>query len=264
VFSADEGDHWQSLQRNLPVASVRDIIVKGDDLAVATHGRGFWILDNFTPLRQAVTEFYKPATAIRMHSDAFQGTPLPPETPQAPNPPDGAVLDYELKSATAVTLEILDGAGKLIRKYPGTQAPARRRGADTVAPYWNVPQAELRGAAGLNRFVWDLRYEGGPLVLPARYTARLSVGAQVYTQTIDVVMDPRSTASASDLAAQLDVALRAYEGLKKARAENRATAITYLNSALEVAESADRMPPAVAYTLLEMGLQELTAARPAK
>ncbi len=264
VFSTDDGDHWQSLQSNLPVSSVRDIIVKGDDLAIATHGRGFWILDNFTPLRQAVTDFYSPAIAIRMFSDGFQGTPLPPETPQASNPPDGAVLDYELKSAATVTLEILDGAGKMIRKYPGTQAAVRRRGADTVAPYWTVPPAELLGAAGLNRFVWDLRYEGGPLVLPGRYTARLTVGGQTYTQTIEVVMDPRSTASARDLAAQFDVASRAYEGLQRARAANLTTAVTYLSSALEVAESADRVPPAVAYTLLEMGLQELNSPRPAK
>src|SRR5262249_51026750 len=121
--SFDEGDHWQPLQLNLPVASVRDAVIHGADLVIATHGRGFWILDDITPLRQlsgnTATQpvvFFAPANAIRVDNDLFLGTPLPPEEPTAKNPPDGAIVDYVLGSAAKqVTLDIFDANNKLVR-----------------------------------------------------------------------------------------------------------------------------------------------------
>ena len=123
--SFDDGEHWQSLQLNLPVSSVRDLAIHGDDLVVATHGRSFWILDDITPLRQALEAgkakgrgFIIPAAAFRIDNDSFPGTPLPPEEPTAENPPNGAVIDYFLKSAASnVKLEIFDAQQKLVRKF---------------------------------------------------------------------------------------------------------------------------------------------------
>ena len=123
--SWDDGDHWQSLQLNLPVSSVRDLTIHGDDLVIATHGRSFWILDNITPLRQAIEArraggpwLYRPATAVRVDNDFFTGTPLPPEEPTAENPPSGAIIDYFLPSAaSAVRLEVFDAQQNLVRKF---------------------------------------------------------------------------------------------------------------------------------------------------
>src|SRR5579864_1004190 len=124
--SFDDGDHWQSLQLNLPTVSVRDLVIHGDDLVIATHGRSFWILDDMAPLRVVDSKvaashayLYQPATAIRLNPEAFQGTPLPPEIPKAQNPPDGAIIDYYLKSAAAgeITLEILDAKNQLVSRY---------------------------------------------------------------------------------------------------------------------------------------------------
>jgi photosystem II stability/assembly factor-like uncharacterized protein len=123
--SWDDGDHWQSLQLNLPVSSVRDLTIHGDDLVIATHGRSFWILDNIAPLRQALEArkdggpwLYRPATAVRVDNDFFTGTPLPPEEPTAQNPPNGAVIDYFLPSAaSAIRLEVFDAQQNLIRKF---------------------------------------------------------------------------------------------------------------------------------------------------
>ncbi len=231
--SFDDGDHWQSLQLNLPTASVRDLVIHKDDLVIATHGRSFWILDSFSPLRQmnatvAASDvfLYKPATAIRMNAEGFQGTPLPPEIPQAHNPPDGAMFDYYLKSdsASEVTLEILDAKNQVVRRYSSSDRPAPARTRQAIADLWIVPPPMLSARAGMNRFVWDLRYasaaaagaaegEGGqtprgPQVLPGTYQVRLTVAGQRYTQSFKVSLDPRSTATPLDLAKQFELATK--------------------------------------------------------
>src|SRR2546425_3305865 len=148
--SFDDGDHWQPLQRNLPVTSVRDFVVYGNDLIVATHGRGFWVMDDISALRQINDEvlqadawLFRPADAINVIPGDDDGTPLQRDEPQAQNPPDGAVLDYYFKAAAsgAVTLELLDAAGKIMRKWPaepGTEggAGARGGGLPRVSPLW--------------------------------------------------------------------------------------------------------------------------------
>ena len=128
--SFDDGDHWQSLRLNMAVSSVRDLIVKDDDLVAATHGRGFWILDDITPLRQidATTRatqdviLFKPTTAWRVRWNTSTDMPWPKDEPTAPNPPEGAIINYYLKSAAAgpVTLEILRQDGRLVRRYSST------------------------------------------------------------------------------------------------------------------------------------------------
>ena len=146
--SFDDGDHWQSLRLNMPASSVRDIIVKDDDLVAATHGRGFWILDDITPLRQIGAEvasapayLYKPETAIRVRWDMNTDTPLPPDEPAAQNPPDGAIVDYYLGAASSgpVTLEILD-----CRRRPGAPLLQHRSRA-AHRPHAGHP--EILGAA---------------------------------------------------------------------------------------------------------------------
>src|SRR5262249_12433481 len=147
--SFDDGDHWQPLQLNLPVSSVRDLVVHDDDLVIATHGRSFWILDDVAPLRQlddkvaaAPAWLFEPATARRVRPSSFTGTPMPKDEPTSPNPPFGAWIDYALAKPAAqpITLEIHDAAGQLVRRYssadslPG-QDPAQLR----MAPQWVAP-----------------------------------------------------------------------------------------------------------------------------
>ncbi len=155
--SLDDGDHWQSLRLNMPASSVRDVIIKDDDLAVATHGRGFWILDDITPLRQfepkvisAETFLFQPQTAIRVRWDMNTDTPLPPDFPAAENPPDGAVIDYYLQSAATgpVTLEIKDNAGKTVRKYSSADKPDPIDPMLNIPAYWVRPPQVLSASAG--------------------------------------------------------------------------------------------------------------------
>jgi photosystem II stability/assembly factor-like uncharacterized protein len=289
--SFDDGDHWQSLQLNLPVSSVRDLVVHGSDLVIATHGRGFWILDNMTPLRQAdwkISEaaafLYKPERAVRILNDAFQGTPLPPEIPQASNPPSGAIIDYYLKSAAPeCTLEILNASGQVVRRFSTAGAAPARRRTSAIADVWIKPPRRLTANQGMNRFVWDLRYaaagiegeEGtavSPQVLPGRYTVRLTAAGVTLNETLEVTLDPRSKATPADLRAQFDLAMKAMREIERAselltRNRGNAAVETRVNAArrdltavLEVATSADRTPPAQAYALFDGAVGELTAA----
>jgi photosystem II stability/assembly factor-like uncharacterized protein len=169
--SFDKGDHWQPLQLNLPTTVVSDMAVKGSDLVVSTYGRGFWILDDVTPLRQVRTAmaasstptFFKPDTVVRARWDNTQDTPLPPEMVVGENPPEGAILDYYLPAAASgtVTLTISDAAGRVIREFSSVAPPA-----DTVMPnvpeYWLASPTVLPTSAGMHRINWDLRYPDPP------------------------------------------------------------------------------------------------------
>ncbi|MEO6235549.1 MAG: hypothetical protein ABIQ52_01035, partial [Vicinamibacterales bacterium] len=211
--SFDDGDYWQSLQMNLPAVSVRDLQVKDDDLVVATHGRGFWVLDDITALRQmdrtimaAEVILFRPADAIRLPQPDEQGTPLPRDEPSAENPPSGAIIDYYLKVAPAgpAALEILDAAGTVVRRFASDDHP-RPRDANALAVelVW-APQAEpLPVTAGMHRWVWDLRLPAAAtaaaeaptappsFVAPGRYTLRLVVNGRDYRQPLFVRADPR-------------------------------------------------------------------------
>jgi hypothetical protein len=193
--SFDDGDHWQSLRQNMPAISVRDLQLKDDsaclcaDLIAGTHGRGFWILDNVTPLRQEAEAratndayLYKPATAVRVRFGTNDPTPWPPELPAGENPMPGGIIDYYLATNApgAVTLDILDAAGKVVRSYssadsvpnpdPATDPAAydlvcheRPTAEDCDLPlYWPAPPIVLSTAKGMHRFSWDLRYQPVP------------------------------------------------------------------------------------------------------
>ncbi|HEX6574791.1 MAG TPA: hypothetical protein VF042_07445, partial [Gemmatimonadaceae bacterium] len=189
--SYDDGDHWQSLRINMPAISVRDLQLKDDsicmcsDLVAGTHGRGFWILDDVTPLRAMATRrdtktsyLVKPATAVRMRFANNDPTPWPPEVPAGENPPPGAILNYYLASnAKNVKIEILDARGKVIRTYsstdpvlapdPALEPEAYNRVCQrnpnaphcSVPLYWAAPNIALTATQGMHRFIWDMRYD---------------------------------------------------------------------------------------------------------
>ncbi|HEY3220997.1 MAG TPA: hypothetical protein VGJ80_09710 [Gemmatimonadales bacterium] len=226
--SFDDGDRWQALQRNLPVTSVRDFVVYGNDLIVATHGRGFWVMDDISALRQVTDEvlqadawLFRPADAINVIPGDDNGTPLQRDEPQAQNPPDGACIDFYLKSgAAAVTLEILDATGKVLKKWPaepdsGTAGTAPRGGRGTsglprVSPLWQPMLEMFSPTPGMHRVVWrpvappepaasgGVGGGGGPrrgdgTRLTGTFTARLTVSGRASTQTFTVRPDPRLT-----------------------------------------------------------------------
>lgn len=212
--SFDDGDHWQSLQLNLPPCSMRDLDIHGDDLIVATHGRGFWVLDDITALRQINEEVAKadvwlfhPADAYDIPPPSENGTPLPLDEPTAANPPYGAIIDYYLKSQAsgAVTIEIMDAAGETVRRYSSEdRTPPVDPDKINVALVWRPTPEPLPTSAGMHRWAWDLRPtptgerergggfgERAAAVLPGTYVVKLTVGGKSYTQPLRVMRDPR-------------------------------------------------------------------------
>ncbi len=233
--SFDDGAHWQPLQNNLPVSSVRDLAIHGADLVIATHGRSFWILDDIAPLRQwderiAAEEahLFEPPHAIRIRRSENRDTPLPKETPAGTNPPAGAILDYFLRSLATqeVILEVHDQQGNLVRRFSSQDKASELHEPPEIQKYWLPKFEPLSKASGMHRFVWDLRYSPpaaahreysmaavidagtvvqpqGPLVLPGIYDVSLIAGGQTYKTTVTVDIDPRVTVSREELSQQL-------------------------------------------------------------
>jgi photosystem II stability/assembly factor-like uncharacterized protein len=246
--SFDDGENWHPLRLNMPAAAIRDLVVHNDDLVVGTHGRSFWILDDITPLRQineqmasADAFLFRPQTAIRVRRSANTDTPIPHEEPMGENPPDGAIINYYLRSdAREVTLEIFDGAGRLVRRFSSADKPEQINERELAYPsYWFRPPQVLSTKAGMRRFVWDLHYpppEGFPrsfpisaiyrntpssplglLAAPGQYTVKLTAGGRSYTEPLAVKIDPRVVTSSEGLARQFDLSQRCYEGMRQAR-----------------------------------------------
>ena len=252
--SFNGGDRWQSLELNLPAAWCRDLAIEQNDLVVATYGRALWALDDISPLREMAAKasqvassnayLFAPAPAVRMQWDTYTDTPLNPDVPAAENPPDGAVIDYYLKSPPAgdIRIEIYDSAGNLVRSYSSSGAN-RLDYKVNVPDYWLAPAAVLPKTAGLHRFVWDLRYPDpeqllytyygvhvdyfeytladhaiphntpwhepqGPMVVPGRYEVRLLANGMTYRQPLTVKLDPRLNVSNGDLERQLELSQR--------------------------------------------------------
>jgi photosystem II stability/assembly factor-like uncharacterized protein len=255
--SFDDGDHWQSLQLNLPHTSMRDLWIHEDDLIVATHGRGFWILDDIAPLREAATglatsaHLYAPAEAYRIQRNTNTDTPLPPDEPMAPNPPDGAIIDYYLPAAaSSVTLEILDAKGQPVRNFSNSDKPEISEDElqkQLIPLYWVRAHRHLSTEAGMHRWIWDLHAPSpasmrhdypisaiahdtprgplGPTALPGTYQVRLTVDGKSFTAPLTVKMDPRVKTSSSGLQ-------------KKAQAEDRlASGMTQTTEAILQANS---------------------------
>ncbi len=240
--SFDGAATWQSLQNDLPRTSVRDIIVHDNDLIVATHGRGFWILDDVEPLRELASNvtlslskgdsgyLFAPERAYRVQRSTNTDTPLPPEEPLGENPPDGAIVDYVLNHpASRVVLTFYDNSRHVVRRFSSEDAaPSPIPHLDKPA-YWERPFVKLSTAAGMHRFAWDLReappsadqdlpisavphdtprIPQGPLVVPGRYLVSLDVDGHVLESMVDVVMDPRVVISSEALEAQYQLARR--------------------------------------------------------
>ena len=240
--SFDDGDHWQTLQLNLPHTSMRDLWIHDNDLIVATHGRSFWILDDISPLREVASSpaaskprLFTPAPAYRVQRDTNSDTPLPPDEPAAANPPDGAIIDYYLANdaSDAVTLEILDAHGQRVRRFSSADKPDVTEAdlkKQLIPLYWLRNFRALPTSAGMHRWVWDLhypvpdatrheypiaaipadtpRYPLGPTALPGAYTARLTVSGKSYTAPFIVKMDPRVTISTAALEKKFQVETR--------------------------------------------------------
>lgn len=237
--SYDDGDHWDSLQLNLPHTSMRDLLIHDDDLIVATHGRSFWVLDDIARLRQLTDAplrtavLFPPAAAYRVHRSTWTDTPLPPDEPLAANPPAGAVIEYFLpRDARApVTLEVIDGGGNLVRRFRSDDAPeppAEELARELIPAYWLAPPRVLPARAGMHRWVWNLRYADplstthgypisavpgatprqpeGPLALPGAYLVRLTVDGRKLEQPLTLKPDPRVRLPGRALADQLRLA----------------------------------------------------------
>jgi photosystem II stability/assembly factor-like uncharacterized protein len=228
-ISWDDGSHWQPLKLNLPDVPIHDLVVKNNDLVIATHGRAFWILDDLSPLRELASAanadvyLYKPAAAFRQRGRGFQ---IPSQAPVGQNPPSPVVLDYFLKTVPEgeVTLEVRDAQGKLVRRYSSQEPKKKRQVAEVESEFeeFTTPAApKLPVKAGMNRFTWDLRYEApanvpglaqwggrprGPLALPGAYTARLTVAGKPYSVSLEVKPDPRGKATPADLVKQFELA----------------------------------------------------------
>jgi photosystem II stability/assembly factor-like uncharacterized protein len=293
--SFDDGDHWQSLRLNMAPSSVRDLIVKDDDLVVGTHGRGIWILDDITTLREidAMTAsqdavLFKPEPAWRVRWNTNTDTPLPPDEPNAPNPPEGAIIDYYLKSAASgpVTLEVTGSDGKLVRRYSSDDEVFRPDPATSNLPlFWFRPPVTLSTAPGMHRFTWDVHYQplgpnvvGGPNLSsaavphnsvpqpttpwanPGQYTVKLSVNGKTYSQPIVVKQDPRVKTPALAMQTIYTQSKAAYYGAVEA--DKAATDARAIRS--QIAALAPQATGAVAQALADVAkkLEALAGAPP--
>jgi photosystem II stability/assembly factor-like uncharacterized protein len=240
--SFDDGDHWQSLQLNLPHTSMRDLWIHENDLIVATHGRSFWILDDIAPLRQLAESnleggpfLFHPAAAYRVRRSTGTDTPIPPDEPAGENPPDGAIVDYFLpqQSSGRVSVAIYDSQGKVVRQYSSTDQPdvtEAQLEKQLIPLYWiRMPQA-LPATEGMHRWVWDLHYPApvattheypisavphrtprtplGPIALPGQYTVRLTANGKDYTEPLTIKIDPRVKTPPAGLEQEFNLATR--------------------------------------------------------
>jgi hypothetical protein len=295
----DDGAHWQSLRLNMPVSSMRDLIVKDDDLVVATHGRGFWILDDITPLRQVdaalegqAAVLFRPTTAWRVRWNTSTDMPWPVEEPTGANPPEGAIINYYLKSAPTgpVTLEILQQDGRLVRRYSSADpvAPIPDPPNAPVPTYWYRPPQALSAAAGMHRFLWDVHYQplpaggggggrgglsiaaipfntgtapGTPWVAPGPYTVKLTVNGQSYTQPIAVKQDPRVKTPA--LAMQQVYALTRSMYFGAVDAQQAAATLAAMRAQAATLAAKAQEPAAAALAAFEKKATGLEGQRPA-
>ena len=229
--SFDDGGHWQPLQRNLPVAWVRDLLVHDNDLIAATQGRAIWVLDDLGPLRQIdaakplqEARLFTPSPAYRVRRDQNKDTPRPAETALGTNPPAGALIDYVLaQPAREVSIEIRDANGTLLRRFASNDTKPEPNAKPYFSKSWLQPKALPGTEAGAHRFVWNLRLarpkavkydysiaavlgESTPLVpegalaLPGDYEVALLVDGKEKKQALTIRADPRVSTSAADLA----------------------------------------------------------------
>ena len=237
--SFDDGDHWQTLRLNMPATSIRDLVIKDDDIVVGTHGRSFWILDDITLLRQMTPQylasdvlFFKPQLATRVRWNMNPDTPLPQEEPAGQNPPDGAIFDYFLKEnvKNTVLLEIFDKDKKFVRRFASDDKLYKIPDVN-IPQYWIREQQILSAAKGAHRFVWDMHYAPldvppsypiaatfhqtapdptAPWVMAGEYVAKLTVNGKATEHPLSIRLDPRVKTSEKDLKMQHDLSFACY------------------------------------------------------
>jgi photosystem II stability/assembly factor-like uncharacterized protein len=244
--SFDDGENWQSLRLNMPATSIRDLVIKDDDIVVGTHGRSFWILDDITPLRQlnknlikSTTILFKPQTATRVRWNMYTDTPVPQEEPAGQNPPDGAIINYYLaETVKELRLEIRDMSGRLIRVYSSNDSLYKIPELN-FPRYWVRPQQIISPQKGSHRFCWDLRYAAlnlpvsypisatyrntepnptAPWAMPGKYLIKLIADDKIQEQVLELRMDPRVKTPLTALQQQHDLSLQCYEARKKCMA----------------------------------------------
>src|SRR5581483_7487579 len=238
-MSADEGEHWESLQLNLPHTSMRDLTIHDGDLILATHGRSFWILDDISRLRQITSTQMRNAVLLHpdpawlMRRSTWTDTPIPPDEPLASNPPAGAIVEYFLpaQAKKPLVLEIVDAHGSLVRRYRSDDSPepsAEERARELIPHYWLEPSRVLPAQSGMHRWVWDLHYPAplspthgypisavpgatprepqGPRAMPGNYVVRLMYDGRKLEAPLTLKADPREHVSSADLEQQFQLA----------------------------------------------------------
>ena len=294
--SLDEGEHWQTLRMNMPATSIRDLVIKDNDIVVGTHGRSFWILDDIAPLRELNTTIYnnpillhRPSTAYRVRWGMYTDTPVPQEESAGENPPDGAIIDYYFKQPISgeVVLEILDAKGNLVRKFSSSDKPYTKP-QDNVPDYWVRPQQTISTNAGGHRFIWDLHYTPidvppsypigavyqntapnttSPWAMPGVYTIKLNANEQSFTQPLTIKMDPRVKTTLIDLQIQFDLSKSLYDlrntirSTKTSNAEamkERNVLENQLSSLMDVLQDADSKPTTQAIESVKQLSQKAT------
>lgn len=240
--SDDDGEHWNSLQLNLPHTSMRDLAVHNQDLIVATHGRSFWVLDDIGPLRQftpslpaSEATLLKPSPAVRVQRSTGTDTPIQPDEPTGQNPPSGAVIDYFLShpAKQPAIIEILDSSGTLVRRVSSADPPLFTQAQldrELIPAYWIRMTPPLATSAGMHRWIWDLHYApprsmkrgfpisavpgdtplepAGPPARPGDYKVRLRIGTHQWEESLVVAADPRVNLGPEGYSAQFDLARR--------------------------------------------------------
>ena len=244
-FSTDDGASWQSLRKNMPASSIRDLVIHGNDLVIGTHGRSIWILDDFSPLRDLVSltgkreHLFPPSDAYRIRFNMFSDTPLPPEEPTGQNPPDGAVIDYYLDAkAGVVELKILDQEGRTVNSFSSEDQAEVLDSTQMQHPtYWIRPFQAISKETGHHRFVWNLRYKAprgakrgyaiaavqyntesgpvGPFVAPGTYKIQLTVDGAVTESNLTVKLDPRSQLDQEALELQTTLSMQCYRNYER-------------------------------------------------
>ncbi|HXU99047.1 MAG TPA: hypothetical protein VG166_00935 [Caulobacteraceae bacterium] len=237
--SFDDGANWQAMQAGLPRTSVRDFTVHGDDLVIATHGRGFFVMDDIAPLRALAADaspgdrLLPLAPAVRVHEPRFTGTPLPKDEPMAPNPPAGAYVDYIVGPGAAdaprkVTIAVRDAQGQSVNRFASTDVtPSLDLSIIGAAPEWIPVPVPPAATPGQHRFVWNLHYarpaalgqgDEGVWAPPGRYTVELTIGARSFRQPLEIIPDPRVKVTPAAFQAEFALARQIEQARLRVRA----------------------------------------------
>ena len=282
--SFDAGEHWQSLQLNMPSTSIRDLVIKDDDLVIGTHGRSFWILDNISSLRQLNVStknqvaLFKPQVATRVRWNMNTDTPLPPEEPAGENPPDGAMIEYYLPNTTndVVQIDILNQQKEIVRTFKSNDTLYKIPEVN-IPLYWIRPQQILSNQTGMHRLLWDMKYAPlnlpvsypmtavknntapdatAPWVLPGSYIVRMTVGGKTLEQALEIKMDPRVKTTIADLQRQHNLSKACYDARKQTI--NKYPQIDRkLSSLFEILDNTDMAPTKTVETAVKNVLSEL-------